>query len=193
MSENPQEKQKPKGAHIKYLRLKRLKKWPGNPKSHDVDTLDASIKRFGFVQPLLKDERSGRLIAGHGRLETLERMQQDGEKAPVGVRVSKKDGAWLVPVVHGLEFENEEEAEAYLLTDNRLVELGGWRDEDLAPVLERLSQNAGGLDGVGFGQNDLQDVLKRLNPPDPTAPDEFPEHDEDIQTEHRCPKCGFEY
>jgi hypothetical protein len=27
----------------------------------------------------------------------------------------------------------------------------------------------------------------------PEAPSEFPEADEDIETEHQCPKCGYEW
>ena len=28
---------------------------------------------------------------------------------------------------------------------------------------------------------------------DPTVPDDFKEVDEDLETEHRCPSCGYEW
>ena len=33
-----------------------------------------SIKRFGFTQPIMMNENTGKLLAGHGRLQTLQQM-----------------------------------------------------------------------------------------------------------------------
>ena len=41
-----------------------------------------SIKRFGFTQPIMMNENTGKLLAGHGRLQTLQTMKQSGEKVP---------------------------------------------------------------------------------------------------------------
>jgi ParB-like chromosome segregation protein Spo0J len=56
---------------IEYLPLATLLKAPRNPKDHDIGLLHDSFSRFGFVEPIALNERTGRLVAGHGRQEAL--------------------------------------------------------------------------------------------------------------------------
>ena len=58
--------------------------------------------RFGYVAPMILDERTGRLVAGHCRLESLKRAKSAGKAPPKRVRV--ENGDWLVPVVRGVAF-----------------------------------------------------------------------------------------
>ncbi len=138
----PKTKAKPKrlpvveDVRIDYVALETLRRWPRNPKLHDLDRLGDSIERFGFVQPILVDERTGQIVAGHGRLEALQKMQGEGRAPPNRIKV--EDGTWLVPVLRGVGFENEQEAEAYLLADNRLVETGGWDEKLLLESFKAL-------------------------------------------------------
>ena len=127
-----------------------------NPKLHDFETLAASIRRFGFAAPIAVDERTGRLVAGHGRLETLRRMFDAGESMPD--RIKEQDGEWLVPVIRGLEFADETEAEAFLVADNRISALGGWDTEGLQDIL--ISQ--ADLEGIGFEVADLAAIEKEI-------------------------------
>jgi ParB-like chromosome segregation protein Spo0J len=122
-----------KQIRVEYLPRAQLKCAPRNPKAHDLGVIDQSIRRFGFVSPIVLDERTGRLMAGHGRLETLERGKAAGEKPPD--RIIEKDGEWLVPVIRGAEFGDDHEAEAYVVADNQTTILGGWNEEELAAVL----------------------------------------------------------
>lgn len=142
---------------IEYVPLSTVQRWPRNPKLHDFDKLDESIKRFGFVQPVMVDERTNRLVAGHGRLETLVRMKASGSPPPVRVKVH--NGEWLIPVVRGVEFTDEREAEAYLIADNRLVELGGWDDAALGLLLKDLGGEAQDFVGTGYTLDDLDHLL----------------------------------
>ena len=66
-----------------------------------------------------------------------------------------EDGSWLVPVIRGVSFKSEEEAQAYLLADNRLVELGGWNTSALIEELEKLAEEST-LEGTGFDDSDKQ-------------------------------------
>lgn len=141
-------------VRIEYVDLRDLKRWPRNPKDHDLGELSRSVRRFGFVNPLLFDETTGRIVAGHGRLDTLEQRKARGEKPPDGIRVEGE--VWLVPVVRGIAFDSEKEAEAYLLADNRQVELGAWNDDLLAQVLRDHKDN---FDGTGFDGDDLDRLL----------------------------------
>ena len=56
---------------VEYISLDELEQWPRNPKQHNLSGIEKSLKRFGFNSPLVIDERTGRLVAGHGRLKTL--------------------------------------------------------------------------------------------------------------------------
>jgi len=139
---------------IEYMPLAALQRWPRNPKRHNQPLLDDSVERFGFVQPLLIDEASGKLVAGHGRLELLEMMHRAGRPAPP--RIVSENGDWLVPVIRGVDFRNTREAEAYLLADNRLVELGGWDTDELRDILLEYDAKTE-LAGIGVTESDLAD------------------------------------
>lgn len=64
---------------IELLEVDALKPAVRNPKDHDLGELMTSIERFGFVDAVVLDERSGRLVAGHGRVEALQAMKKDGK------------------------------------------------------------------------------------------------------------------
>lgn len=159
---------------IEYMALEELVRWPRNPKLHDWDTLGASIRRFGFVQPLTVDERSGRLVAGHGRLEALQKMAEDGSAPPERVKTDS-EGRWLVPVIRGVGFSSEQEAQDYLLVDNRAVERGGWDDKLLAALLQETQQNVGGLASVGFSEKELKQLLDATSEIAPVTREKTPE------------------
>jgi DNA modification methylase len=105
------------------------------------------MDRHGYVAPMIVDERTGRLVAGHGRLESLQKAKAEGREPPDRVRVRGRD--WLVPVVRGIAFADDREAEAYLLADNQTTILGGWDDSELREIIEELGK-ADALEGTGF-------------------------------------------
>jgi DNA modification methylase len=146
---------------IDHLPLKDLKGNDRNPKSHDLETINASVGRFGVVETIVLDERTGTIISGHGRAETLRRMKQRGETPPDGVMLDEA-GEWLVPVVRGWESRSDLEAGAALIALNRTTELGGWVDESLLDLLDELSEVEHGLDGVGFDQDALDELRESL-------------------------------
>lgn len=137
---------------IKMVELDELVRWPKNPKNHDWDLLGTSIKKYGFVQPLTVDEGTGRLVAGHGRLEMLMRMKAAGDQPPDRIELGPK-GQWMVPVIRGIKFDSEEAAQEYLLIDNRAVEKGGWDDRALLEQLGRFDEAA--LTKLGFNEDDM--------------------------------------
>jgi hypothetical protein len=130
---------------VEYRPLSELRRWPRNPKLHDLGAIAASIRRHGFIDPIVLDERSGMMVAGHGRDETLESMKRAGEPAPKRIKV-REDGEWLVPCLTGIAFEDESTAEAYIIGSNRLVEMGGWDEEALQAII-----TTDGFDALGTG------------------------------------------
>lgn len=143
---------------LEYRVLDDLLRWPRNPKEHDLEQLSKSFSRFGFTDPILVDETSGRIVAGHGRLETLQQKQAAGDDRPDLIDVDEH-GRWLVPVIRGVGFKDAKEAEVYLVADNQLVIAGGWKMAELDKMLAEHIDAGHSLDGTGIDTNAL---TKRL-------------------------------
>jgi hypothetical protein len=132
---------------------------PVNPKGHALDVLDRSYERFGFMEPIRVDERTGRVNSGHGRVEQLRARRDEGREPPEGVEVGD-DGAWLVPVVRGWSSRDDAHAHAALIASNRITETGGWDDGPLLDQLREMDDEL--LAATGFDDSDLDDISARL-------------------------------
>ncbi len=122
-----------------------------NAKKHDHEAIRASMKRYGFKAPPVLNEQTGKLSAGHGRVESLIMMRAAGEDAPDGVAV-ERGKRWLVPVVRGLSLPPGRDVE-YLFADNRLVEIGGWDSEATLALLRQMEADA--LKAMGYDPEEL--------------------------------------
>jgi DNA modification methylase len=125
---------RPLGELIPYAR---------NPRTHSdaqVAQIAASIREFGWTNPILVDGASG-IIAGHGR-----------------VLAARKLGLEQVPVIE-LAHMSEAQKRAYLLADNQLALNAGWGDELLRLELADLSELGFDLGLIGFGGGELERLL----------------------------------
>lgn len=158
---------------IDYLIPGELAPAPANPKRHDLAALRRSLERFGYAEPVLLDERTGQLVAGHGRVDALIAAEAAGLAPPSGIVVA--DGRWRMPVVRGWSSANDAEAAAYLVASNRLAEIGGWDDSELVGMLLHLNDGPG-LDGIGYSPDDIEALLAATAPPPEklTHPDVVP-------------------
>lgn len=139
---------------IEFLPLGDLRPDPRNPKSHDLEAIDKSIGRFGVVDPIVIDGRTGFIISGHGRTQALAAMEKAGGNPPEGVRTDP-EGRWLVPVSTGWASRSDAESGAALIALNRTTELGGWVDGALLNLLDEIDLDENDLDSVGFTPEDL--------------------------------------
>ena len=146
-------------ARLEWMPVGKLQAATRNPKKHSPE-IGTSIGRFGYVEPIVLDERTGRIVAGHGRREALLAMRARGEAPPAGIRAEGDE--WLVPVLRGWASRSDAEAEAYLLASNKLTEAGGWDDQMLAQLLKDLGEQDA-LDGVGFSEEELEALLGGLD------------------------------
>lgn len=154
------------GHAIEHMPLDEIPTADRNPKLHDIDHLRQLISRFGFTTPVLIDERTGKLIVGHGRREALLAMRADGESAPRGITVNDT-GHWLVPVVTGWSSTSDAEAAAYLVGDNQATLLGGWDNEELQSLIEEFGQiDPTLIELTGVDMDALNDLVKANEPPD---------------------------
>jgi hypothetical protein len=144
---------------VEYLDFEEVEAWPRNPKDHDLHEIRKSFYRFGFIKPVLVDEGTGRLVAGHGRLDTLRLLKDRGIAPPRGVQ--EVEGKWLIPVLRGVKFNDPAEAEAFLLADNRISEIGGWKQDVLDSMIEEMSDVDGLLEGTGFEEAGIDKILEK--------------------------------
>lgn len=153
------------GEHrIEHVALDDIAKAERNPKLHATDTIQASVKEHGVIELPTINETTGRLVAGHGRIEALQAMRDAGEQPPGFVRV-RDDGVWEVPVMRGLSWADDAAAERYLLVSNRAVEQGGWNNEQLDELLRDVASED--LAAVGFTDDDLRKLIAK--PPAPVG------------------------
>lgn len=141
---------------IEWLPLSKLQVAARNPKLHSSE-ISTSVNRFGYVEMIVLDDRTERIVAGHGRREALLAMKKRGDNPPEGIRAEGDE--WLVPVMRGWASRTDEEAEAYLLASNKLVELGGWDNAALAAMLQDLGQSDA-LEGIGFSSQEIDALLQ---------------------------------
>lgn len=135
---------------LRYVKLETVERFEDNPKLHDLDALCESFRRYGFVDPPKYDASLEAIVYGNGRAEALEKMRVGGEDPPRGIAVDGRSGAWLVPVVFGIDADSRKAAEslavdhnsstlgpgfdaadAALLFDSRLIEslADGWGED----------------------------------------------------------------
>lgn len=146
-----------KDLNIQYVDTDSLIPYVNNARKHSdeqVSEIAASIKEFGFNNPILIDGKKG-IIAGHGR-----------------VMAAKKLGLDKVPTIE-LSHLSDAQRRAYILADNRLAEKAEWDFELVQVELEALKNEDFNIELTGF---DLDDVLSNVDAEQVEAEeDEIPE------------------
>lgn len=156
--------------------ISKLLPYAANAKDHppeQVEKIAASMTEFGWTVPCLVAD-DGELIAGHGRV--LAAVSLGLTKAPVII----------------LGHLTEDQRRAYRIADNKLTELGDWNEDRLAQELQELVASDFDLGLTGFDEAEVEELLARLEA-EAEAPEDFASYDEDIETEHKCPSCGYEW
>jgi DNA modification methylase len=130
---------KQKSKQVEEVSVEKLVPYARNARSHSdgqIAQIAASIREFGFVNPVLIDGDHG-IIAGHGR-----------------VLAARKLGLETVPCLR-VEHLTEAQRRAYILADNKLALNAGWDDEMLRVELDDLRGLGVDLGLVGFDDAEL--------------------------------------
>lgn len=128
---------------IELIDIESLIPYARNSRTHSdsqVAQIAASIKEFGFTNPVLIDADSG-IIAGHGR-----------------VMAARKLGLVDIPCIR-LGHLTEAQKRAYVIADNKLALNSGWDNEMLLVEFAELEDLGFDLDLTGFVQEEI-DALK---------------------------------
>lgn len=141
-----------------YVALDDLKPWDKNPRHNAkaVSKVAASIKKFGFGNPILARKADGEIIAGHTRLAAAKKLKLKS-----------------VPV----RYLDISEADAHLLAlaDNKLGEIAEWDDVALAEVFKELQIEDADLASSGFSDTEVERLLGEVG--DDEKPDTSPQLD----------------
>jgi DNA modification methylase len=149
---------------IEHWPLDRLVPYDRNARTHSpeqVAQIAASIKEFGFTNPILVASDSG-IIAGHGRLQAARELAMA-----------------TVPVVV-LDHLTQAQRRAYVLADNKLALNAGWDDAVLVGELQALQADEFDLSLLGWSDDELAELLPGVEELEPAGdPDEVPEPPEE--------------
>lgn len=108
---------------------------------HQLDALKRSLDRWGFVEPVVMNKRTGRIVGGHQRV-----------KAALALAVPEVPTVWV---------DIDEEGEKALnIALNQIS--GEWEEDKLAALLDELEAKGQSLEELGFKQDRLDDLLAEL-------------------------------
>lgn len=127
---------------VELISIDRVIPYARNPRHNDgaISKVAASIKEFGFRQPIVVDNDYV-IIVGHTRLLAAQNL-----------------GIEKVPI-HIAEGLTEAQVKAYRIADNRTHEEAQWDDELLALELGDLENNGFDLELTGFDPDELDKLL----------------------------------
>jgi len=143
---------------------------PSNVRKHsrrNLDAIKASLRKFGQQKPIVVDAK-GIVLAGNGTLTAAQEL------------------GWTEIQIVRTELAGVE-ATAFAIADNRTAELAEWEDDKLNAVLKSLQDEGVDLIDLGYSPEELKIEAEK------EAPQEFAEVDENIETEHQCPKCSYKW
>jgi len=159
----------------KDIQLVDISKLVFNPKNNNkhpdeqIDRLAKLIEHHGFRNPIVVSNRTGFVVAGHGR-----------------IMAARKLGINIIPVMYQ-DFDNEAQEYAYLTSDNAIA---SWAELDLSMVtleLTNLGPEFTNLELLGIKSiESLKDVFFEEG-----TIDDQGQLDEKQMT--KCPNCGEEF
>jgi DNA modification methylase len=135
---------------------------PKNARTHSkkqIRQIAASIRKFGFLNPLIVDDEH-MILAGHGRLE--------------GARL---EGMAHVPIVR-FGHLSEAQKRAYVIADNKIAEQAGWDREllsiELGELIELLPIEELDVSITGFETAEIDLLLADVGSSRPEPEDAIP-------------------
>lgn len=155
--------------------IEQLIPYVNNARTHSdeqVAQIAASIKEFGWTNPILVDGDNG-IIAGHGRLAAARKLKMD-----------------KVPTIQLADL-SEAQKKALILADNKLALNSGWDMDLLSIEFEQIKEMDFDVEIIGFSEDEIKqfsidaEEIDLPNLPDgekqPFQQKTFTLHDEQMQ------------
>lgn len=145
---------------------------PKNVRQGDIGAISESLKAHGQYRPIVVDKRTNQILAGNHTWKAAKSL------------------GWKQIQAGFVETKDDDEALRILLADNKANDLAMYDTSSLEDLLKELAKTDIGLEGTLF---DLDDLNNLQIDNDVLDLSEFEKYDETIETEHKCPKCGYEW
>lgn len=132
-----------KVSEMNLVDMDKLIPYVNNARTHSkeqINKLRASIREFGFINPVIID-RDYNVIAGHGR-----------------ILASQEEGIDKVPCVF-VDYLTDAQKKAYIIADNRMALDADWDEELLKIEIESLKDDDFDLSFTGFDESELLDLF----------------------------------
>ena len=130
------------------MKIKKLKEAPYNPRKISklmLEKLKQSIQKFGYIEPIIYNKRTGYVVGGNQRLKALRELYGDNYEVKV------------------IELDlNEEQEKTLNIALNKIT--GTWDFDKLKEIVNKLPKDYFNL--TGFKENDFQNIYtKKIEPP----------------------------
>lgn len=161
---------------IEYKKIGELKPYAKNPRKNDdaVDYVANSIKEFGFIVPVVIDNKNV-IVAGHTRY-----------------KAAKKLGIEDIPCIIADDL-TEKQINAFRLIDNKTQELSSWDYgkliEELTGLVDDIDMTQFAFAPIGNDEEDHPEATQDLDEGEELDLDDF--SDESFNC--TCPCCGFKF
>ncbi len=136
-----------KKMKIQEIEIEKLIPYARNSRIHSdeqVAQIAASIKEFGWTNPILVDGEAG-IIAGHGRLAA-----------------ARKLGLKKIPVIE-LSHLSPTQKKALIIADNKLALNAGWDNDLLSLEIEELNLEGFDIELLGFNKTEIDKLFENEN------------------------------
>ncbi len=153
--------------------LASLKLDPRNAKVHgerNLAVIRASFEKFGQVEPLVVNKRTGQVVGGHGRVTVMQEM------------------GWTETKIVEVDLDDQAATELALVL-NRSAELGEWDVTKLGGLITDLQGMNVDLSAIGWDANQIKSILSQQT--EASSPSDFKTVDENLETSYQCPKCSY--
>jgi len=160
---------------VEQIAIEKLIPYANNARTHSdkqVAQIAASIREFGFNNPVLIDKQSS-IIAGHGRVLAARKLELDS-----------------IPCIR-LNHLSSTQRRAYIIADNKIAMNAGWDEELLALELTELTEFGVNMDLTGFT---VDEIVSLKQPNFEAATEEEQGQLDQLDPKWvACPNCGKEF
>lgn len=146
------------------------------PGDDEYEKLRRSIEEFGYLEPIVWNQRTGNMVGGHQRHKILK------ARGYTEVAVSVVD-------------LDEQQEKLLNIALNKVS--GHWDDEALAKLLDELQTAGAELELTGFDAEEVDRLLAEFAEPSADQLGDFQNRELEVSDldesrfDCRCPRCGF--
>ena len=181
-----------------------MKLYEGNPRTitkKQFERLQDTLHRLGDLSGIVHDINSDQIIGGNQRVRALDLLGHEPVIKQVYIEPTRtgtvKEGYYEIEGEHysyrAVVWKPEQCEEANIAAN---IAVGDW-NFDILSSWEAVKLKDWGFNAekLAAWNNNAANVrlMQEIEESETTPPEDFPEYDEDIETEHRCPKCGYDW